>query len=114
MMSDVVHLNRKIILQGAQRTPDGAGGYAETWGQLGTLWAEIRAGAGSERSEDLLTVSRVPMKVIVRGAPIGSPRRPKPDQRFVEGGRIFSILSVSEMDARGRYLVCQACEEVAI
>lgn len=112
-MAAVVHLNRKLVLEEAQRVSDGAGGYVETWVQLGTLWASIEAGTGSERSEDFLTVSRVPMKVIVRGAPMGSARRPKPDQRFIEGGRIFRILSVTELDPQGHYLTCQAREEVA-
>lgn len=112
-MSAVVHLNRKLVLEEALRISDGAGGYVETWTQLGTLWASIQAGTGTERSEDFLTVSRVPMKVIVRGAPVGSPRRPKPDQRFIEGGRVFRILSVTELDAQGHYLACQSREEVA-
>ncbi|RPE71290.1 head-tail adaptor [Pacificibacter maritimus] len=112
-MSAMVHLNRKLILEDAQRASDGAGGYVETWTQLGTLWASIQAGTGSEKSEDFVTVSRVPLKIIVRGAPVGSPRRPKPDQRFIEGGRVFRILSVTEKDAGGRYLTCQAREEVA-
>lgn len=111
-MAAVVHLNRKLVLEEAERVSDGAGGYVETWVQLGTLWAAIQAGTGSETSEDFLTVSRVPMKIIVRGAPVGSKRRPKPDQRFVEGGRVFRILAVTEMDAQGHYLTCNAREEV--
>jgi SPP1 family predicted phage head-tail adaptor len=112
-MAAVVHLNRKLILEEAQRASDGAGGYVETWTQLGTLWASIVSGTGSERSEDFLTVSRVPMKIIVRGAPEGSSRRPSANQRFIEGGRIFRILAVTEMDAQAHYLVCQAREEIA-
>ncbi|WP_339690529.1 head-tail adaptor protein [Celeribacter baekdonensis] len=112
-MAAVVHLNRKLVLEEANRISDGAGGYVETWAQVGTLWASIQSGTGSETSEDFLTVSRVPMKIIVRGAPVGSPRRPKPDQRFVEGGRMFRILSVTELDPQGHYLSCNAREEVA-
>ncbi len=107
-----VHLNRKLVLEEAQRTSDGAGGYVESWTALGTLWAEIKSGSGRETSEDFLTVSRVSMTITVRGAPVGSKRRPKPEQRFVEGGRIFTILAVSEADAQGHYLTCTAREEV--
>ncbi|GAA3873029.1 head-tail adaptor protein [Celeribacter arenosi] len=107
------NLNRKLVLEEAQRVSDGAGGYVENWAVVGTLWAAIRSGAGSEKSEDFLTVSQVPMRIVVRGAPVGSPRRPKPDQRFVEGGRMFRILAVSEMDPQGHYLACQSREEVA-
>lgn len=108
-----VHLNRKLVLEEAQRVSDGAGGYVESWTQLGTLWASIKSGTGSQRSEDFLTVSRVPMRIVVRAAPAGSPRRPAANQRFIEGGRIFSILSVTEMDEQAHYLVCQAREELA-
>lgn len=112
-MAAEVHLNRRLVLEAADRVSDGAGGYVESWQQLGVLWAEIRPGTGSERSEDFLTVSRVPMKVIVRAAPVGSPRRPLPDQRFREGGRIFRILSVTELDPQAHYLSCNAREEVS-
>lgn len=111
-MTDVVHLNRKLVLEEAERVSDGAGGYVETWVEVGALWASIKSGTGGEKSEDFLTVSQVSMKIIVRGAPTTSPRRPKPDQRFVEGGRIFRILSVTELDPQGHYLTCQSREEV--
>ena len=112
-MAAVVHLNRRLVLQEALRVSDGSGGYVETWQQVGALWAAIKAGTGRETSQDFLTVSKVPLKIIVRGAPEGSPRRPKPDQRFVEGGRIFRILAVSEHDPQGHYLICHSREEVA-
>ncbi len=49
----------------------------------------------------------------MRAAPIGAPSRPRPDQRFREGARIFRIHSVTERDDQGRYLTCFATEEVA-
>jgi hypothetical protein len=43
-------LNRALVLEAPQtRVPDGAGGFALTWGALGTLWAEVVAGAGRDR-----------------------------------------------------------------
>lgn len=112
-MSVFPHLNRKLVLEEAQRTSDGAGGYVETWVPLGTLWASVEALSGFEGSRDFVTVSRVPMRIHVRGAPVGSPRRPKPDQRFTEGSRTYRILSVAEADAQGHYLICHAQEEVS-
>jgi head-tail adaptor len=112
-MSKAVHLNRKLVLEQAKRVSDGAGGYVETWTQMGALWASITSGTGSEHSKDFLTISRVPMKIIVRGAAEGSPRRPCANQRFLEGGRIFRILAVTELDPQAHYLVCQAREEIA-
>jgi len=46
----------------------------------------------------------------VRGAPVGAASRPRPDQRFREGDRVFAILAVSEFDATGRWLECWAEE----
>ncbi|SLN45992.1 Phage head-tail joining protein [Aquimixticola soesokkakensis] len=109
-----VHLNRKLVLEEAARVSDGAGGYVETWVEVGVLWAQITAaGAGAQASVDFLTISSVPYRVVVRSAPQGSPRRPKPAQRFREGGRVFSIIAVSETDTLGRYLTCHSREEVA-
>lgn len=106
-----VHLNRKLILEQSVRLPDGAGGYSESWVQLGLIWGAIKAGSGRETSQDFLTVSRVPHRITVRAAPYGAPSRPKPEQRFIEGTRIFRILAVADLDEDGRYLVCHAIEE---
>ena len=108
-----VILNRKLILEAAQRSPDGAGGYAETWIMLGTLWAAIRAGTGREAAGEAVSLSRTRFRILVRAAPHGAPSRPRPEHRLREGARLFRILSVAEHDAAGRYLVCHAEEEVA-
>jgi len=108
-----VCLNRKLLLEEPLQTPDGAGGYSESWAPLGTLWAEVSPGTGSESAGQFLTLSSVPYKITVRGAPEGAPSRPKPDQRFREGTRIYRILAVAERDAQGRYLTCFSREEVA-
>ncbi len=111
-MRKVPVLNRKLTLERPDRVPDGAGGFSETWQVLGILWAEIRPGSGREREGEFLTVSRVPYRITVRAAPAGAPSRPRPEQRFREGTRLFRILAVSENDTRGHYLTCFAEEEV--
>lgn len=107
------HLNRKLVLEHAVRTPDLSGGYATVWTALGTLWAEITPGTGSERGANALALSRVPLKIMVRAAPAGSDARPMAGQRFREGARVYSILAVTERDSHARFLVCHAEEEVA-
>ncbi len=106
-------LNRKLVLEEPQRVPDGAGGYTTSWVALGTLWAEIRAGTGREKATEALTVSSIPFRITLRAAPVGAPSRPRPEQRFVEGSRIFRILAVSEADPGGQYLTCFAQEEIS-
>jgi hypothetical protein len=54
----------------------------------------------------------VPYAIVVRGAPVGHPGRPAPEQRFRDGQRLFHIRSVAEHDANGRYLICISEEEV--
>lgn len=104
-------LNRKLILETPQSLPDGAGGFVETWTSLGTLWAELRPGTGRERGGDFVTLSTVPFRITVRAAPPGGPSRPRPDQRFREGERLFRILAVTERDPEGRFLLCFSREE---
>ncbi|MFD0979832.1 head-tail adaptor protein [Tropicimonas aquimaris] len=104
-------LTRKLTLETLERTPDGAGGFEESWTVLGTLWAEVKAGTGKETEEEFLTLSSVPYRITVRSAAPGAPSRPKPDQRFREGARVFRILAVADADARGRFLSCFTREE---
>ena len=91
-MTGIPVLNRRLQLEAPQRTPDGAGGFTETWAAIGTLWAAFEPGSGGERDGDQLTLSRVPYRIIVRGAPVGAPSRPRPEQRFREaGGRVPAV-----------------------
>ncbi|SDW33365.1 phage head closure protein [Litoreibacter albidus] len=107
-----VELNRRLTLEHAVRVADGAGGYVEAWTPLGELWARVKAGSGRERFGAGVTVSAVPYRIVVRGAPMGAQARPKPEQRFREGTRVFRIVGVAEYDVDARYLTCFAIEEV--
>lgn len=105
-------LNRRLVLEVPQRMPDGAGGFTETWVELGVLWAEVTPRTGGERAGEELTLARVPYRIVVRGAPVGAAGRPKPGARFREGERVLQIRAVTEADARGHYLTCFADEEI--
>ena len=107
-------LNRRLTLEAPQRVSDGAGGFEEAWVPLGVLWAELTARAGRESQTAGVPVSMVPYTIVVRGAPMGHPERPAPNQRLRDGSRIFHIRSVAERDPDGRYLLCRADEEVAV
>lgn len=107
------HLSRRLVLESPETESDGAGGISKSWIELGTLWAEVTSRSGRERGQAGLPVSLVSYKIVVRGAPYGSEARPRPDQRFREGARVFAIRAVAEYDNAGRYLVCFADEEMA-
>lgn len=106
-------LNRRLTLESPERVEDGFGGFSESWTALGVLWADIKPRAGRETTSVGATVSRVGYQITVRGAPDGHPERPVAGQRFRDGGRLFPIRAVTEGDAKGRYLICTADEEVA-
>jgi head-tail adaptor len=104
-------LTRMLTLEAPSRTPDGAGGFTETWAALGTLWAEVTPGTGREAELSELPVATVPLKITVRAAPHGAPSRPAPGQRLRDGARIFRILAVTEAEPRARFLTCFARQE---
>lgn len=104
-------LTHALVLEERMRSPDGGGGWVETWQPLGTLWADLKPSRGSEREAGGRAYSRITHRAIVREAPAGSPRRPRPDQRFIAGGRVLNILAVAEAKAPG-FLSCW-CEEGA-
>ena len=106
-----INLNRKLTLETAVRTADGAGGYAESWTALGTHWAQVTPRSGRTSSQGEAPVSRVATEIIVRGAPVGAVSRPVADQRFREGNRLWRVLAVAEADGTGRYLRCDTVEE---
>ena len=106
-----VHLNRLLTLETPVSTPDGAGGFSAGWEAIGTLWAEITPGTGREAGGVEITRSTVSYRITLRGAPVGSQRRPRPGQRLTQAGRVFEVLAVTERDDTGHYLTCFAREE---
>ncbi len=111
-MRPPVNPTRKLILETAVRVPDASGGYGESWVAAGTLWADIRPGPGRREDDEFVAWAAVPLRVHVRGAPVGAPSRPAAGQRFREGTRLYAILAVTEADPRGAWLVCHCREEV--
>ncbi|WP_317055021.1 head-tail adaptor protein [Roseovarius rhodophyticola] len=107
-------LNRHLMLEHRERTPDGAGGFDDTWVSLGAVWADVQARTGRDASGEAVSLSTTVYRIIVRAAPYGAPSRPTPGQRFREGVRVFRIQAVAEADAQARYLTCFCEEEVAL
>ncbi|GLQ34054.1 hypothetical protein GCM10007939_03370 [Amylibacter marinus] len=108
-----VNLNRKLVLEENQYQSDSLGGFTNSWIILGELWGEISLRGAQTRDLETGDVSQVRLRIVVRSAPVGSPMRPAPHQRFKEGTRCYVIDAVTEHDAFGMYLECWAHEEVA-
>jgi head-tail adaptor len=108
-----LRLNRPLVLEERVEVGDGAGGLETSWIALGTLWAAVDARSGREGRQGDAVVARASVRITVRGAAVGAPSRPRPDQRFRDGTRVFRILAVAEADEGARFLTCFAQEEVA-
>lgn len=106
-------LNRALVLEERLQFADGAGGLSTAWSAVGTFWAEIKSLSGRETGSLGISRSKVGLKITLRAAPVGTTMRPRPDQRFREGTRLYRITAVAEAEPAGRYLVCYASEEVA-
>ncbi len=106
-----VQLSRRLVLEEMAEGSDGAGGIVQSWQALGMVWAEVTAGAGRDFGAEEVVLARVGYRITVRGAEIGTPRRPRAGQRFRDGARVFAILAVAERDAAAQYLTCFCREE---
>jgi head-tail adaptor len=102
-------MSRRLVLEAPERVPDGAGGYSESWVQLGHVWGTV-AVRGSGREVD--RVARLRLAITVRAVPEGAAARPTAEMRFRDGDRLYRIEAVHEGDRRGRTLTCYATEEV--
>ncbi len=111
-MSKLPNLSRRLTLETPASIPDGAGGFEPIWTVLGVHWAEVATRKGREITGLSAPVSRTPVTITVRAAPHGDLARPRPEQRFRDGQRLFTIRAVRETDAQGLYLACDADEEV--
>lgn len=108
-MKREIKLDRRLTLEDPTRSPDGAGGYTQNWTALGQVWARVAPRSGREKGE----ISSMRYRITVRAMPLGTPARPRPDQRFRDGVRVYHIETVTESADDPRYLLCLAYEEVA-
>ena len=106
-------LSRRLVLETPQQAADGAGGYTTQWVVLGELWAEVKRASGRDKASEFASVTSAQYRITVRAAPAGQPSRPRAEQRFREGSRVFLIRAVTEADVGNRYLTCFAEEEVS-
>ncbi|MBC2835852.1 head-tail adaptor protein [Paragemmobacter straminiformis] len=107
-----VHLGRRLVLEAPEQVSDGAGGFATVWNVLGTVWAEVKAGAGREAGGVETVLSATAYRITLRAVPVGMAGRPEAGHRLRDASRVFRIDAVAERDARGAYLTCFATEEV--
>lgn len=96
----------ELALEQAALTPDGLGGHAEAWGEVGLVFARIEPVAAASRFGAHQTLETVTHRITTRHR--GDVRS---GMRFRRQSRIFAIVTAHDPDDTGRYLVCRAREE---
>lgn len=108
-MTEGLNLDCRLVLEDPMRSPDGAGGFTESWTALGFHWAHVRPLAGRQAGGGSVLRHRI----YVRRMPQGAASRPRPDQRFRDGDRLFYIEAVTDLPEDPRHSLCYAIEERA-
>ena len=98
-------LRHRLTLEQLQREDDDGGGFTESWVEVATLFADLRPVGGSENVEADRLAGRVTHEVSLRYR-----AGVQPAMRFRQGGRLFHIVSVINVEERNRWLTC-LCEE---
>jgi SPP1 family predicted phage head-tail adaptor len=99
-------LRSELALQAATPLPDGLGGHAEAWSEIGSMFGMIEPVAAKSVIGADQTLESVTHRVTIRkrdGIRSG--------MRFMKGARIFDILTIHDPDETGRYLICRVREE---
>lgn len=92
------------------RTPDGAGGYVETWDEKGALWCEVRLRSGGLKATEFGITPRLQVRILTHAMPQTHEARPWPGHRLVDGQRSFVVDAVQEAEGAGRHLTILATE----
>lgn len=92
-------LNQRLVLQKPVYSQDELGGAMVTWQDAATLWASVKPVRGGERFASQRIESRQLFKIIIRyrGDVL-------PSHRFRKDTRVFSVLSVENVDEAGHTL----------
>ncbi len=106
MRIDPGEMRTELVLEQATPTPDGAGGFTETWSEIAAVFARLQPIVVRERFGADQTLEEVTHRVTIRYRPdVAS------GMRFVMGDRVLSILTVHDSDETGRYLICRTREQ---
>ncbi|MBP0438898.1 phage head closure protein [Tianweitania sediminis] len=96
----------QLALEQAVLTDDGAGGHAESWTEIGWIFAALEPVRAQMRFGGDQTLESVTHTVTLRlRDDVAS------GMRFRRGDRHFRILTVHDPDEGGRYLVCRTEEQ---
>lgn len=106
----VGELDQRVELQQFTRTPDGQGGFTETWAVVDTVWAQVRALRGSERNHGERLAAEGGYRVVIRYRDdVNATWR----MRWVNRDRLMNIRFPEDNGGRDLYLVLECGSGVA-
>lgn len=100
-------LSHRLTLERPILTPDGAGGWARSWQEVGRIWGAIKSSAGREGAVGERPASRVSHRIIVRRG-LSNDEVPTADCRLRHGETVFAIHAVSDTDEDRGFLTLWA------
>ena len=101
-------LQHRIDVLALTRTPDGAGGWSESWGTVATIHAAVEPFRGSERYLAQQQTPGVEWRLTTRYREDISAS----DTRVEWKGRQYDVVSVYDPDGARRWLVLEIAEVV--
>lgn len=102
---DAGQLTARLDLESPVETPDGQGGVTVSHAVESSHWARLEP-----VSADLVELGHVERERVTHRIWIRHAAGVTAGKRFRKGTRVFDILTVSDPDETGRYLVCRARE----
>ncbi len=99
MIGDLTH---RVTLQAVTRTPDGGGGFTESWSDLAdapTVYAAIRPLSGAEVFRFRQVSTEATHRIVIRYRADLTPAR-----RIVHASDVYDIVSVVDADGRREFL----------
>ena len=100
-------LRHPLTLQQAVRTPDGAGGFSESWATVATVFGKVEplGTESSARADQMLEAVTHRVTIRKRGDVAAG-------MRFDWNGRVLEIVTAHDPDETGRFLECRTREDL--
>jgi SPP1 family predicted phage head-tail adaptor len=102
----ISNLNQRANILGATLTPDGGGGYSESWNAIATVWCKVEPQSGDDVFGPDAVEQRARHRVTIRRLPSVAA-----GQRVAIGSRTLRIHGVLDEGLQGQLMIL-LCEEL--
>lgn len=100
-------LCNRLSLETPLRSGEAGGGAEITWSPIAEVWGAVRALGGTESVEADGIKARASHEIWIRWR-----SDVVPQMRFVDGARVFDIVSAADAGGRRRFLKCVVVERL--